>query len=872
MIERIFIQVYLLFFFTVFQSKAQEQDVLGQLVEIEIQSGRVGDLFEVLEEKAGVSIAFSNNEIDVEKEVNDYNLTTTVSNHLDNILGEDFFDYHYKAGSRKIIIKKKAYSKTITLSGYVRDEETGEELIGANVYLDSLNIGTTTNLYGYYSLSIPAGDYRLSFSYVSYDLSQTNLSLFNNETINIDLSPAGVELQNVVVQASSVDNPVDNLEMGTAKLGINTVKKSPALLGESDPLQTIQLMSGVSSVGEGSLGINVRGGSIDQNLILLDEAPVFNPSHLIGFFSIFNPDAIKGMTLYKGSAPARYGGRISSVLDIRQKEGNTKAFKGNGGLGTVFGRLTLEAPIIKDKGAFIVSGRRSYIDLLLKAATSEADMAEVFYYDLNVKGNYKLNQNNRLFLSGYFGKDAFGFDDLFSLRWGNTTGTIRWNHIFNDKLFSNFTAIYSQYDYRISIDLPLQISQRSGIANYNFKSDLTFFMDPDNTIDFGVNTITYDFQLGDINVPESEELQEFEIQPETAQETAVYFNHERKLNSQLSLQYGLRYSTYVNLGATVLPIYQKGLPRSDATIIDTLRFKKGEVVKFYHGPEPRMTLKFNPTKTSSLKINYSRNRQYLQLISNTTSATPVDIWRSASTYIKPLVSDQVSLGYFRNLEKLGFDLSFEIYYKKIRNLLDYKQGAELLLNDNLETELLEGIGRAYGAELTLTKSIGKLNGWLTYTLSRSERKVSGNSPEERINEGAYYPSNYDKTHDISLATIYEANKRWSFGANFVLTSGRAITFPSSRYEYGGFIVPDSPERNNQRLPAYHRLDLSATLDGKKNKRWQGSWTFSIYNVYLRRNAYSIFFREKKDSPFETEAVRLSILGALIPGVTYNFKF
>jgi len=764
---------------------------------------------------------------------------------------------------------------TFTISGYVKDASSGEALIQAAVMVPEAQTGTYTNEYGFYSLSLPPGSYTLQLSYLGYAKQQHHITLSQSLNLDVELMPEGLQLEEVVIAAEAEDQNVSQVQMSTLKLNIMEVKRMPQLLGEVDIIRSIQLLPGVSTVGEGATGFNVRGGNVDQNLILLDESPVYNSSHLLGFFSVFNADAIKDAKLYKGGIPANYGGRLSSVLDVRQKEGNNKQFSASGGLGLISSRLLLEAPLVKEKGSFMLAGRRSYMDLFLKFSSDSAiNSNTLFFYDLNAKLNYSLGQRDRLYLSGYFGNDVFGFQDAFRFQWGNQTGTLRWNHLFSDKLFSNFTLIYSDYAYKIGVPEGSDsgtdpFDWTSHIINYNLKADFGYFINPNHTLDFGFSSLLYRFKPGEVDfLGENPNFDDFQLEHEHALESGIYVNHEMNAGEKLQLQLGLRYSLFQNIGPGLVYQYGEGLPRSEGNITDTLQYASRQLIKQYGGLEPRAALNLRLGSQHALKASYNLTRQYIHLISNTTSATPIDVWKPSGTYIKPAIANQWALGYFRNFGDNAFEASLELYYKTFANLVDYKDGAQLLFNRTLETELLTGKGRAYGLEFLLRKQKGRLTGWLSYTLSRTERKVPG------INQGKYYPANYDKTHELTLTANWQLNERWDFSANFAFASGRPITYPDARYTFDGIVVPNYSNRNGARTPAYHRLDMAANLNPKKKegKRWEGSWNFGVYNVYARKNPYSIFFRQNEDNPQQTEAVRLSIFATAIPSVTYNFKF
>ncbi len=757
----------------------------------------------------------------------------------------------------------------VTLSGHIRDAGNGEELIGANVLIKALGTGTSTNVYGFYSLSVAPGNYEILVSYLGFQNKTFQTELNATKTLDIELEPEGVVINEVVVTAQQADRNVKDIEMSVQNLSAAQIKKIPQVLGEADLIRSIQLLPGVSTVGEGATGFNVRGGNVDQNLILLDEATVYNSSHLFGLFSVFNVDAIKDSKLYKGSIPSKYGGRLSSVLDVRQRDGNRKNFAASGGIGLIASRLTLEGPIQKDESSFMIAGRRSYGDLFLKLSPDLKDNV-VYFYDLNAKANFTLGEKDRLYLSGYFGRDVFNFGDDFSSDWGNATASLRWNHLFSEKLFSNFTAIYSDYGYSFGVPEGTQaFDWDAHIYNYVLKGDFSYFFSPKSKLDFGAEGNIYRFHPGNAKgIGDESIFNEINIQHNHALESAVYLSYEHEPIKNLTLQYGLRYSLFQRMGKEDVFLYENGVPTDQSAIIDTISYDSWEPIKTFTAPEPRFSANYVINDNNSVKFSYNRMRQYIHLVSNTTSATPVDIWTPSGTYVEPATADQIAIGYFRNFKNNMYEASIEAFYKDFQNLLDFKDGAELLLNETLETELLTGDGRAYGLELMVQKNEGLLTGWVSYTLSRSERIVSG------INNGEYYPSNYDKLHNLSITASYKVNEKWNVSANFAYASGRPITYPESRYVYDGITVPHYGNRNGARTPDYHRLDVGVQYVPHPNsqKKWKSSWDFGVYNLYARRNPYSIFFRQNEDNPLQTEAVRLSIFGSVLPYVTYNFSF
>jgi len=766
----------------------------------------------------------------------------------------------------------------VTVSGYIKDGSNGETLIGATVVIEELGNGVASNEYGFYSISMVPGNYTISYDYLGFQATVMEINLTENISQDIELVLESSQLQEVVVTAEAEDKNVSDVEMSVNKLDISTIKSIPAFLGEVEIIRSLQLLPGVTTVGEGATGFNVRGGSIDQNLILLDEAPVFNSSHLFGFFSVFNPDAVKDVKLYKGGIPARYGGRLSSILDVRMKEGNNKNFELNGGIGTIFSRLSIEGPIIKDKWSFIVAGRRSYADILAKPFLGD-DLSDskLSFYDLTLKTNYNINDKNKVFLSGYFGRDIFGFGNAAGFNWGNSTGTFRWNHLFSDRLFSNITMFYSDYDYEISFgdDAINRFDWDASIENFSIKPELTFFINLDNIVRFGGQSIVYSFQPGTaVGVTEGETIS-FGLQNKYAIENATYAENEQDFDFGLKLNYGLRWSHFSYTGKGRAYEFGEAAVGDRRPVTNFKEFDQWESIKSYNNLEPRISVKYQIGSASSVKASYNRTAQYIHLISNTTASTPVDIWTPSTNNIEPQKSDQVALGYFQNLDDNTYELSSEIYYKTMDNLVDYIDEADLILNEFIEGDLLSGKGRAYGLELQLKKSKGAFSGWISYTLARTERKVDG------INSGEWYASRFDQTHNMNITTFYELNKRLSLSANFAFITGTPATFPTDRYQIGDYIVPHnaSDNRNNVRIPSYHRLDISATLKGKEStgKRWNGEWVFSVYNLYNRRNPFSIYFRPEFDrvdpgSTIDTEAVQLSVIGNFIPAISYNFKF
>ncbi len=764
-----------------------------------------------------------------------------------------------------------------TIKGYVKDKKNGEALIGVVVSKKGTNIGVSTNEYGFYSLTLPKGQHTIVTNYLGYKSLEKNIDLNQNTTLNIELEEIDNQLQEVEITSEAEDKNIKSIEMSTVKLDIKQVEKIPALLGEVDIVRAVQLLPGVTTVGEGASGFNVRGGNVDQNLILLDDAPVFNSSHLFGFFSVFNPDAVKDLKLYKGGIPSQYGGRASSVLDVRLKEGNNKKFEGNGGIGTIFSRFSFEGPIQKERSSFIIAGRRSYIDILAKPFLSQKQPslknAQFYFYDLTAKVNYRIDDKNTVFLSGYFGRDVFGAG--FTFDWGNATTTLRWNHIFNPRLFMNLTTFYSNYDYKIIFIQPgnnQKFEWRANIVNYSLKSDLSWYANANNTIRFGIQDILYQFNPTTAIITDAEgRSTDLSLEKKYANELAVYVSNEQKINDRLTLEYGLRLSDFTYLGNTTQYTYRDTIPGIELPLQSEEKVKElFHPIKNYLNPEPRFSANYVINKTSSLKWSYNRMAQYIQIVSNTAATTPLDVYTPATNNVKPLLADQVTLGYFRNFKDNLFETSLEVFYKYFQNQLDYIDNADLLINKYIESQFLQGIGRAYGLEVYIKKAKGKWNGWLSYTLSRTERKVQG------ISNNDWFLSKYDRTHLINFVNTYDFNKKWSASITFVYLSGTPATFPDAKFQLQGYNVPynTTNQRNNFRITPYHRIDVGVTwnIDAMKTKRFKNQLVLSVYNVYNRRNAYSIYFRTNPDNPNETQAVRFSVIGSIVPAITWNFNF
>jgi hypothetical protein len=754
--------------------------------------------------------------------------------------------------------------KRYTISGTIKDAATGETLIGATVRIKELSsVGTATNNYGFYSLSAPNGEYTLLFTYIGYETTEQRITLHRDEAINVSLNLKN-NLQEVVIRANRPNN--DNIaspQMGVEKLNMAQVNQVPVVLGEKDILKTVTLLPGVKSGGEGNTGFYVRGGASDQNLIMLDEATVYNASHLFGFFSTFNSDAIKDVALYKGGMPSEYGGRLSSVLDIKMNDGNSKAFTVQGGLGLISSRLKIEGPLIKDKGSFMVSARRTYIDFFLRASSdSTLKGSSLYFYDINAKANYHFNDHNTLYLSGYFGKDVLGLKDLFGTNWGNSTGTLRFNHIFNSKLFSNTSLVFSNYNYAIESFLSDNtFKATSQITDFNLKEDLQYAVNNNHRLKFGLNILHHTIAPGDITTSSSSSFNAKSVERRFGYENAAYINDDWKIDDKLTILYGFRLSGFFLFGPGTFKTYS-----AEGNALTSATYGSGDAVKNYFNIEPRFSAGYQLSDASSVKLSYNRNSQNIHLLSNSTTSSPTDLYVMSSNNIKPEIADQISTGWFQNFKDNVFEFSAEVYYKWLQNQIDYKDGAQLIVNSDVEAQLTYGSGRAYGIELFLKKKYGRFNGWIGYTLSRTENKFAA------INKGNYYPSRQDRTHDLSVVGIYQLSKRWSLSGAFIYQTGAAVTYPTGKYNIGGLTVYSYSERNGYRKPVNNRLDIGATLEGKQTKKFHSSWIFSVYNVYGHRDPYSITFRDSKTAPNTTEAAATSIFATAIPSVTWNFKF
>ncbi len=860
-------------------------------ISLQLNNTSLNSILNQIETQTTYSFVYNNDEVNIEQTFSINVLEKDIVFTMDELLQNT--DIVYKLKKNLVILShRKKQNETYTVSGTITDAETGETLLGANVIVVDKGIGATTNAYGFYSLTLPQGKHTFQVSYLGYASLEVTVELNANEKRNFELQPSSDTLDEVVITSENKNkSQVRHMLTGVNNLTVADIKKLPAFFGEPDITRAVLSQPGVSSVGEGTPGFNIRGGNIDQNLVLLDEAPMYISSHLWGLFSVVNADAIKGMTLYKGGIPARYGGRASSVLDIRQKEGNTKAFKGEGGLGTLFSRITLEGPIAKEKLNFLVSGRRSYFDIFFPIIGGELEDTKLAFYDLNTKLSWNINENNKLYVSGYFGADIMKLDESteegaddsdgvsgsIDFRWKNATTTVRWNHLFNHKVFMNLSGIYSSYTYKFIsqndnggiIPSGQTFEWGSGVQNWIVKPDFTYYLNPYTTMRFGVNGTLYQFNPAEIDHVGGDFFPE-KFDKDKGLEISPYYEIEKTWN-KFSMNLGLRYSWFGNIGPNSVAIYNPDFPSTVNTITDIKTYKKGEVIKSYSGFEPRLSLKYNINDRKALKLSYNRNYQYIHLMSNTAAALPFDIWKPSGIHIKPLEVNQVSGGYAYDTDDGIYNFSVEGYYKTFKNFVEYKEGADLFINENLETQLLPADGYAYGLELAAYKNKGKLTGNFNYTYSVSKRKTTSKFNQENINNGAYYPSNYDRPHLLNITANYDLGKKWDVGLFFTYQTGRPTTVPTGRLSFDGNPYLTYSNRNAYRVPDTHRFDISFTYtpEGNPDTRWQSSWNFGLYNAYGSRNAFSVFstFHDNQLKTFE-----FSVFGAPVPFVTYNFKF
>jgi len=771
-----------------------------------------------------------------------------------------------------------ANCQEVTISGHIKDKSNGEVLIGVNVYLKNSSVGTASNAYGFYSLTVPENEHTVVFSYVGYQSKKIDLSLKKDTTLNVELTQKTKDLEEVVVSAKRADENIRSTNISVEKLDSRTIEKLPVLMGEADMIKSLQLMPGVKSMGSMSTGMSIRGGSRDQNLLLLDEAPVYSAEHLSGLFSVFNNDAVKNVELYKANIPARYGGRLSSLIDIRMKDGNSKKLAGAGGIGLISSRLTIEGPIVKDKSSFVVSGRRTYTDLavdLFKEIGNDDDIQDfpLYFYDLNMKANYRLDNNNRLYASGYLGRDRFSYDlgnnNSSQFDWGNYTTTLRWNHVFNQKLFSNFTLLASNYDYLLENQFSTgdkentySFEYEAFVRDYSLKSDFSYYFNDLNTISFGMQSTYHNFNIGSVSGTQGN--QEFDLKlPKTKSiESGIYLSNKQKIGDNLSLNYGVRYSLFQNIGKATVNVVD-----DNYNVIGEEDYDKREIYQTYQNLEPRIAMTYILSDDQSIKASYSRTSQYIFIASNSRKGNPLDVWMSATPNIKPQIGDQYSTGYYRNFFDNKLETSFDIYYKEMQNQVAFKEFAEPQFNPDIEEDLRFGEGRAYGAELMIKKTNGRLSGWISYSYSVSELKIND------IQHKGWYPSPFDRPHDLDIVAMYDLTGRISISANWSYKTGRPFNAPAARYEYGGVVAPYYPGRNQDRMPDYHQLDLSVAIKNKEkaSRLLNGEWVISVNNAYARKNADALFFQQEESGSYETKAKKVSYY-TIFPSVSYNFKF
>ncbi|MEM7373696.1 MAG: TonB-dependent receptor [Bacteroidota bacterium] len=754
-----------------------------------------------------------------------------------------------------------AYAQEHTISGTIKDRSNGEEAPYVTVRVKELTgVGTTSNAYGFYSITLERGSYTLLISSLGFKTLEQPISLEADTTLHLALEVYTQTLDEVIISSKNEEDNLTSIDGSKVEIDMRTLHEVPTFGGEPDIIRVAQLSPGIKTAGEGNAGFYVRGGGLDQNLVLLDEAPVYSPSHMLGVFSVFNGDALKSASIYKGGMSAEYGGRTASVMDIRMKEGNAKEYNMSGGVGLIASRLTVEGPIVEDKSSFIISGRRSYADLFFGLSSdSTINNSTLYFYDLNLKANYSLGEKDKMYVSGYFGRDAFAFVDNFGMNWGNATGTLRWNHIVNEKLFSNTSLIYNSYFYDFRFE-ERGLNLLSTINDINIKQDFSYYLNNRNTLSFGLNAIHHTMEPGSILVDDDSGLTDDQAELANGIESAVYAQNEFKISEQFQLSFGLRFSMFHRLGSGTSYEFD-----SSGNILSSTFHDEGDLMQFYNGLEPRLSATYRIDNSSSLKLLYNRNNQYLHLISNSTSLLPSDIWILSSNNVKPQIADQLSIGYHKNLNDNMFQASTEVYYKYMQNAIDYRDGADIFVNEALEGELVYGTGQAYGLEFLFKKTKGQLTGWLGYTLAKTTRQF------DEINDGLPFSARQDRTHDLSVVLNYKFNPKWTVSANFVYYTGDAVTFPTGKYTYDGITVPLYSGRNAERMPDYHRLDLGLTWYNKSTDKFESNWNFSLYNAYGRENAYSITVGESETIPGQFEATQLSLF-RWIPSITYNFKF
>jgi hypothetical protein len=782
----------------------------------------------------------------------------------------------YEVEGKMIILKKQKAKSSFVVNGKVRNQKTGELLIGAGVYVSEIANGTSTNSYGFFALNLIEGEYNLTVRSLGYKSRQFPLYVRSDLNLEIGLEEEEIQLAEVEVETSSdVEEGVYIKEQrsGMILLNYDLMKKISNFLGEFDPLRAVTLFPGISKGNEISAGLFVRGGNADQNLILLDEAPLYNATHVLGLFSIFNPDAVKDMELFKSNIPANYGGRLSSVLDVRLKEGNREKTTISGGLGTLSARLSLEQPLFKGKGSLMVSARRSLIDYFtFNIPLIAFNQSAIAFGDLSFKAGYQISSKDKIMFSAYFGNDFIGFQDLYSTTWSNALSTLRWNHLFSPRMFCNTTLYTSNFfSSNTNVQFPQQgFEQRYRFSDFGVKQDYSFFYSNDLNARLGWEAIYHGYFFGEIRPTELSFVNFRNTVPQNAIETAAYFSLDQSISPRVQLMYGLRFSRFDNILPSQIYLYADSVSQpgrySVESMVDTLNRKGWGSFNFYQGFEPRFSVRYLMGNMYSIKASYNRNRQYIHQLSTTNTPSPLDMWAPSSTYIRPQIGDQFSLGLFWTKNN-KWDASVEVFGKYMRDILDFKPGANLLLNDHIETEVSPSIGRAAGLEFFLRKQKGKLTGWMSYTASRTERL------NQAINSGRWYPAAFDRLHQANFVISYQIHPRISLSANWIYASGQAYTFPVAKYQKDGFVVPFYTDRNTYRLPDNHRLDISATFFRRSGKKVKNNSTFnlSIYNLYARQNAFGYVFRQSKTDPNQTETIKMWLFG-IVPSFSYNFKF
>lgn len=775
----------------------------------------------------------------------------------------------------EIGVKSRISSGEYTnLAGYIRDAASGEPLIGALIYIENPRIGVASDQYGYYSLTIPKGRQELLLKCIGYKDTKRQVILYGQGKLDIEMIEDVIPLKEVVIEAEK-DINVSGMQMGLDKLDAQAMKKVPPILGEVDVLKIALTLPGVQTVGEGANGINVRGGTADQNLMLLNDAPIFNPTHLFGFFSAFNPDIIKSVELHKGGIPAEYGGRISSVFEVKTKEGNSRKFVGSGGISPVTARLAFEGPIIRDKLSYLVGGRSTYSNWILKQIENPGfKNSTASFYDLFGKLTYTINEKNSIYAAAYYSDDDFKFNSDTTYTYVNENASLQWKHIFGNKLYGVFSGLYSGYDYDI-FTLNNEVNAFNmdySIKNYGGKADFSYFPNSSHKVDFGVSSMYFGLEPGTLEARgETSLVSPIILENEQGIESAIYFGDKFDFSQRLSLYAGLRYSFFSYLGPKTVNEYAANAPREEETKTGETVYEDGEIIQNYHGPEWRISAKYALSTEHAIKVSYNRMRQYIHMLSNTTSISPTDIWKLSDTFVQPQVGDQVSLGYYRNFLNNTIEGSIEGYYKTIDNALDFKSGAQLILNEQIETDIISGFGKSYGLEFLLKKQTGKLNGWISYTYSRALIRVESDYESEKINNGEFYPASYDKPHSLNVLTNWKFSRRFSVSGNLAYSTGRPITYPVAKYTYNGTERLHYSDRNQFRIPDYFRMDLSINIEGnhKIKKLNHSSWTLAIYNITGRNNAYSIYFVTENG---RVQGYQLSIFAQAIPTITYNFRF